>query len=276
MFDSRKYKTFVYFQLTCFMMVTVFPIYWILVTSLKPNSEVFARHITYLPHHLTFSNYSDVFINMGFGQYFVNSLIVSIVSTVIVLFFALLGGYAMSRFNFKLKGVYQSVLMLTQMFPAVVLMIPLFKMMNGLGLIDSLWSLIITCSVTNLPFCLFMMLGYYNTVSVSLEESAMIDGCTRIGAVFKILLPTMVPALVATGSYVFINTWNIFVYATVFITKQEKYTIPVALNIFQGEFNVNYAGLAAACMVALVPVVLIFLLIQKQLTSGKTDGAVKE
>ena len=121
----------------------------------------------------------------------------------------------------------------------------------------------------------FMMMGYYNSIPRSLEEAAQVDGCSLLGAVFRVLLPTMRPSIVATGAYAFINSWNVFIYATAFITKKAKYTIPLALNIFQGEFNTNYSGLAAGCVVALIPVLVIFAFIQKNLAGGATSGAVK-
>ncbi len=264
-----------YLLLAVFIAITLAPFYWILVTSLKTSTEVFARPITYWPRELTFDNYRYLFVDLGFDGYFMNSLIVSISTTCIVSILALIGGYAMSRYRFKGKGMVYVLLLFTQMFPAVVLMIPLFETMNKLRLINTLLSLIITCSVTNLPFCLFMMMGYYNSIPRSLEEAAQVDGCSLLGAVFRVLLPTMRPSIVATGAYAFINSWNVFIYATAFITKKTKYTIPLALNIFQGEFNTNYSGLAAGCVVALIPVLVIFAFIQKNLAGGATSGAVK-
>ena len=264
-----------YLPLAVFVAITLAPFYWILVTSLKTSTEVFARPITYWPRELTFDNYRYLFVDLGFDGYFMNSLIVSISVTCIVSILALIGGYAMSRYRFKGKGLVYVLLLFTQMFPAVVLMIPLFETMNKLRLINTLLSLIITCSVTNLPFCLFMMMGYYNSIPRSLEEAAQVDGCSLLGAVFRVLLPTMRPSIVATGAYAFINSWNVFIYATAFITKKTKYTIPLALNIFQGEFNTNYSGLAAGCVVALIPVLVIFAFIQKNLAGGATSGAVK-
>ena len=264
-----------YLPLAVFIVITLAPFYWILVTSLKTSTEVFARPITYWPKALTFDNYRYLFMDLGFDGYFMNSLIVSISVSCIVSILALIGGYAMSRYRFKGKGLVYVLLLFTQMFPAVVLMIPLFETMNKLRLINTLLSLIITCSVTNLPFCLFMMMGYYNSIPRSLEEAAQVDGCSLLGAVFRVLLPTMRPSIVATGAYAFINSWNVFIYATAFITKKTKYTIPLALNIFQGEFNTNYSGLAAGCVVALIPVLVIFAFIQKNLAGGATSGAVK-
>mgnify|MGYP005760419659 CR=1 FL=1 len=265
----------VHVPLIVFLFATLAPFYWILVTSLKTSREVFAKPLSYWPRMLTFENYVNLFANLGFNQYFINSMFVAVTTTIIVSVLALLGGYAMSRYRFKGKGFVYILLLITQMFPAVVLMIPLFEIMNKMGLINNLWSLVINCSVSNLPFCLFMMMGYYNSIPRSLEEAAQVDGCSLLKAVFKILLPTMRPSIVATGAYAFINTWNVFVYATAFITDREKYTIPLALNIFQGEFNTNYAGLAAGCVIALVPVLVIFAFIQKHLSGGATSGAVK-
>ncbi len=264
-----------YIPLGLFIIMTLAPFYWILVTSLKTSTEVFARPITYWPKELTFENYSYLFRKLGFDQYFMNSLIVSVSTTGIVSLLSLIGGYAMSRYRFKGKVFVYILLLVTQMFPAVVLMIPLFETMNKLRLINTLPSLILTCSVTNLPFCLFMMMGYYNSIPRSLEEAAQVDGCSLLGAVFRILFPTMRPSIVATGAYAFINSWNVFIYATAFITKKSSYTIPLALNIFQGEFNTNYSGLAAGCVVALIPVLVIFAFIQKNLAGGATSGAVK-
>ena len=154
-------------------------------------------------------------------------------------------------------------------------MIPLFQTMVKLHLINSLWSLVLICTCTNLPFCMFMMMGYYSSVPRELEEAAQVDGCTLLGSVFRILIPVMLPSIVATGAYAFINAWNVYVYATAFITDKAKYTLPLALNVFQGEYGTDYGKLAAGCVIALIPVVVIFAFIQKHLSGGATSGAVK-
>lgn len=270
-----KKVIFLYLPVIAFIVITLAPFYWMIVTSLKHSTEVFSRPLTYWPKEFTFENYTKLFSGFGFGRYFLNSFFVSITTTLIVIVLSLISGYAMSRYKFRGKGFVYLLLLCTQMFPAVVLMIPLFETMNSLRLINSLWSLVITCSCTNLPFCLFMMMGYYNSIPRSLEEAAQVDGCSLLKAVFKVLMPTMLPSIIATGSYAFINSWNVFIYATAFITKKEKYPIPLALNIFQGEFNTDYAGLAAGCVVALIPVLILFAMIQKNLSGGATSGAVK-
>ncbi|MBE7722097.1 carbohydrate ABC transporter permease [Lacrimispora indolis] len=266
---------FLVLPLSFFMIITLAPFYWILITALKTSTEVFAKPLTYWPRNITYDNFINLFQKLHFERYFLNSFIVSVSVTALVSVMALIGGYAMSRYKFKGKTFVYILLLCTQMFPAVVLMIPLFQTMNQLKLINDLRSLIIVCSCTNLPYCMFMMMGYYNAIPRTLEEAAQVDGCNLLQAVFKILLPAMKPSIVATGAYAFINSWNVYVYATAFITRKEKYTIPLALSIFQGEANTNYGGIAAACVFALVPALLLFAFIQKNLAGGSTSGAVK-
>ena len=276
---KRKQKLnrffFLAVPLAIFLLITLAPFYWILVTALKTSTEVFAKPLTYWPVNITFDNFVNLFKKLHFEQYFINSFIVSISVTTLVSVMALIGGYAMSRYKFRGKSFVYVLLLCTQMFPAVVLMIPLFQSMNNLKLINDLRSLIIVCSCTNLPYCMFMMMGYYNAIPRTLEEAAQVDGCSLLQAVFRILLPAMKPSIVATGAYAFINSWNVYVYATAFISRKEKYTIPLALSIFQGEANTNYGGIAAACVVALIPALLLFSIIQKNLAGGATSGAVK-
>lgn len=266
---------FLSIPLAIFLIFTLAPFYWILITALKTSTEVFAKPLTYWPTNVTFENFINLFKKLHFEQYFLNSIIVSVSVTVMVSIMALIGGYAMSRYKFRGKAFVYVLLLCTQMFPAVVLMIPLFQTMNNLKLINDLRSLIIVCSCTNLPYCMFMMMGYYNAIPRTLEEAAQVDGCNLLQAVFKILLPAMKPSIVATGAYAFINSWNVYVYATAFITRKEKYTIPLALSIFQGEASTNYGGIAAACVVALIPALILFAFIQKNLAGGATSGAVK-
>ena len=277
---SRKTRTrlanlfFRDIPIVLFLIFMLFPFYWILNTSLKDSIDVISIPIQYWPSHPTFENFQGL-ISLGFDRYFLNSLFVATFTTIIIMVLSLLGGYAMSRYCFKGRTVVYIMLLATQMLPAVVLMIPLFQTMQTLGLIDNLWSLVIVCSCTNLAYCMLMMMGYYNSVPVSLEEAAQVDGCSLMGGIIRILIPTMAPAIVATGAYAFINAWNVYVYAVAFINQKKMYTLPLGLNAFQGEFGTDYGHLAAGCVVALIPVLVIFAFLQKRMAGGATAGAVK-
>ena len=277
---SRKTRTrlanlfFRDIPIVLFLIFMLFPFYWILNTSLKDSIDVISIPIQYWPSHPTFENFQGL-ISLGFDRYFLNSLFVATFTTIIIMVLSLLRGYAMSRYRFKGRTVVYIMLLATQMLPAVVLMIPLFQTMQTLGLIDNLWSLVIVCSCTNLAYCMLMMMGYYNSVPVSLEEAAQVDGCSLMGGIIRILIPTMAPAIVATGAYAFINAWNVYVYAVAFINQKKMYTLPLGLNAFQGEFGTDYGHLAAGCVVALIPVLVIFAFLQKRMAGGATAGAVK-
>jgi multiple sugar transport system permease protein len=273
--NQASHFFFLVLPLALFLFFTLFPFYWIVNTSLKDSTEVIALPIKYWPKHPSLVNYGTLFKTLGFGKNFMNSVLVSVPTTFIVTFLSLLSGYAMSRFKFKGKGVFYIFMIITQMLPAVVLMIPLFQIMNSLHLINNLGSLVLVCTCTNLAYCMFMMMGYFNAVPKELEEAAKVDGCSLLGAIFRILLPSMGPSIVATGAYVFINSWNVYVYATAFITKVDKYTLPLAMAKFQSESGTEYGLLAAGCVVALIPVIVMFALVQKNLSSGATAGAVK-
>ncbi len=261
--------------LVLFIFFILFPFYWILCTSFKNQSEIMSSALTYWPQVFTFGNYSKVWSSIGFDTYFFNSLFCSTLTVVIVTVVAILGGYSLARYKFKGKNFVLILLLLTQMIPGIILVIPLFKTYLGLKLNNTLYSLIITYITTNLPFCMIMMSGFFSGLPKELEEAAQIDGCSLLGSVFRILIPTIAPGIVATGAYAFVNSWNDFVYALNFINDKSKFTIPVGLSMMKGEFTIEYGALCAGCIIALIPVILLFSYIQKYLVAGLASGAVK-
>ncbi|MCI8853094.1 MAG: carbohydrate ABC transporter permease [Lachnospiraceae bacterium] len=264
-----------YIPILLFTIFTIFPFYWFLCTSFKEESSIMELPIRYIPVPFTLDNYKNMLASMGFDRYFFNSLFVSVLTTVIVILVAIWGGFAISRYKFRGKKFTFFLLLITQMLPGVVILIPLFTVFNRLGLINNLWSLVITNTTVNLPFCMIMMSGFFSGIPSTLEEAAQIDGCSIWKAIFKIVVPAIMPGVVSSAAFAFVNSWNEFVYALNFINDSSKFTLPVGLSMMKGEFTVNYGGLAAGTIVALIPVLLIFCYIQKYLVQGLAAGAVK-
>ncbi len=256
-------------------LVIIFPIYWTLVTSFKDESTMLQLPVKYWPSPFTFDNYKYIWENMGFDKYFFNSLITTGVSTLVCTIVSIFGGYSIARYKFKGKKPAYLVLLISQMFPGVVLMIPLFVIFNKLGIVNSPWSLIITYATIRIPFCMIMMSGFVAGVSPALEEAAQIDGCSVLQSIFKIVVPTIAPGIVAAGAFSFVSSWNEFVYAFTFLSSEKYFTLPIGLRQMQGEFTVAYGSLAAGCVMALIPVLILFAYIQKYLVSGLSSGAVK-
>lgn len=261
--------------LLLFLVVIIFPFFWILSTSLKDPQEIMAPVLTYIPKAVTFRNYEKVWNSIGFNQFFFNSFCTSGVTVLNVMFMSLLGGYALARYKFAGKGFVMMLMLLTQMIPGIILVIPLFKVWLQLHLNNTLYSLILTYSTTQLPFCMVMMSGFFAGLPRELEEAAQIDGCTLLGALFRILIPTIAPGIVATGAFAFVNSWNDFVYALNFINNQKLFTLPVGLSMMKGEFTIDYGALCAGCIISLIPVLLLFAYVQKYLVKGLAAGAVK-
>ncbi len=231
--NKKKIKkiTLCYIPVIVWIVITLFPYYWFLNLSFTDNSMIMKLPVYYYPHFFTFDNYKKIITVMDFAQNFKNSLIVASLTTLVIIFLSIFGGYAMSRYQFKAKSGVMLLLLLTQMFPGIILLIPLFSVFVKLGIYDNLMSLVIVNATTNLPFCMIMCCGFYAGVPVTLEEAAKIDGCTTIQALFKIVVPSILPGIVTCGAFAFVNSWNEFVYSLNFINTSSKFTIPVALSM---------------------------------------------
>ena len=256
-------------------LVIMFPIYWTVITSFKDESSMLQLPVKYWPSPFTFDNYKYIWDNMGFDHYFFNSVFVTGVSTIACTLISIFGGYAIARYKFKGKGASYLVLLISQMFPGVVLMIPLFVIFRNMGIVNSPYSLILTYTTVRIPFCMIMMSGFVAGVSPALEEAAQIDGCSILQSIFKIVVPTIATGIVAAGAFSFVSSWNEYVYAFMFLSDEKLFTLPIGLRQMQGEFTVAYGSLAAGCVMALIPVLLLFAYIQKYLVSGLSSGAVK-
>ncbi len=260
--------------LALFMILLIFPFYWIFITSIKPESELYGAVVTYWPHHITFSAYKDLFETFNFIRYMKNSLIVAAVTTVTTLILSLLAAYAFCRFRFPGRKFLMGLFLCNNMFPTVLLLIPLYAIMRGWGVLYTPTALILAYTTFTLPFCVWLLNGYIKDTPVSLEEAAQIDGCNRYQAFMKVFLPIMKPCLVATGVYIFMQAWNEYTYASL-LSNADSRTITVALKTLIGQLGVQWDMLTAGGIISVVPVCIMFFFAQKRLIEGLTAGAVK-
>ena len=220
-------------------------------------------------------SYVTLFMDTDFLLWARNSIIISLLVTMTGVMFASTGGYALSRFNFKGREFGMIALLTTQMFPATMLLLPFFILLSYLGLINSYFGLIIIYSSTALPFCIWQMKGYYDTIPPSLEESARLDGCTRFQAFYKIILPLSSPALVITALFSFMASWSEYVVAAIISQDPKLYTLPLGLKSFQASLSTQWGLYAAGAVVVSIPVTILFISLSKYLVSGLTMGSVK-
>jgi multiple sugar transport system permease protein len=261
--------------LALFFVWTVAPIYWILNTALKPNKELFTYPLQYYPHHLTLENFKAIFQRVDFGIYFRNSAIVAVATTIALTIIIAIAGYGYSRFRFKGKQVILLLFLSTQMLPQIMVVLPLFVMFNAIGLLGTHWALIVGYVTVLLPFSTFLMMGFYQSIPHSLDEAAMIDGCSRFQALVRVILPLALPGLAASATFGFINAWNELLFALMFINRGDLQTVPPMLVSMNNEYMTEFSWIAAAGVIALVPVMIMFGFAQKYLTGGLTAGAVK-
>lgn len=261
--------------LLLFLALTLFPFYWIVNTSFKDRIEIYDS-MTFIPREPTVENYIAAFKQNNFGVYLKNSTIVTVSASVIVIVVSVLGGYALARYKFRGKSLMMVIFLISQMIPLITAIIPMFVLYSRLKLIDTLSALIISYTVANIPFCLITMSSFFKGIPVTLEEAAMIDGCSRIKGVVKVVLPIMAPGIVAVFVFAFTGCWNELFYSIMMINRDANKTIPVGLINFVQKYEVNWGQMMAACAVTLIPVTVMFFTVQKYIVSGLTQGAVKE
>jgi multiple sugar transport system permease protein len=267
--------------LVLLLLFTVVPLAWMISTSLKTQLGALQFPPTWIPANPTLDNYTRLLnpnddLGRTFLRYMGNSLLVATSTTIIGVAVAVPAGYAFSRFRFPGKNALFYAVLLRNMFPAVIFLIPLFILMRNLHLVNSYWSLIITYLTFGLPLSIWLLRGFYDNIPVQLEQAARIDGASRFQAFLLIVMPLSAPGIVATAIYSFILAWNEYLYALTFINDQDKLTVPVGLQRFFTEYVANWPGLMAAAFIMSVPVVVMFLVLQKYFIRALTEGAVKQ
>lgn len=278
---SRRYRIFVNVCALLVSLVILAPFAWMVLASVSQPSDLTARPYKWIPHTFDFSRFSDLFAGKGtdvvaaFRQSVLNSVIVASCTVVIAMAVGILGAYAFAILRFRFRRVTLIVFLVTYMLPPVALLIPLYLIMSSAGLLDSkLGLIIIYCSYVT-PFVLWILSNYFLTIPAELEEAARVDGCSRLGALFRVMLPVARPGLFATIMFAFLLVWDEFLYALIFTSTPNAQTIPVAIANFTGRYSTDFGLVAAGGLVASVPPVLLAIAFQRYVVGGLSAGAVK-
>ncbi|MDK2896500.1 MAG: multiple sugar transport system permease protein [Candidatus Atribacteria bacterium] len=265
----------VYPAIIFILLILLFPFLVMISTALKPLDEVYATPPHWIPQNPTLANFSDVWVKYPLGSYFKNSLIVAVGTTLINTILCIPAAYAVARLRFRAKSFIMYLFLIVQMFSPIIVVISLFKIIARLGLLDNLLSLIFSNGVFTLAFAIWLLSSYFRSVPKEIEEAALIDGCSRFQSIIRVLIPIAMPGLVTTIIYTFITAWNEFMFALTFITSMDKRPLTLGLYNFIGRWTVQWQYLMAAAILALIPVVILFMLIERDLVKGLAGGAVK-
>lgn len=260
--------------LTSACLMTIYPVLWVFKMALSPV-QGFDLSTNPFPSDPTLENFRSVLFDRPFFVWLLNSTVVSVATTLLGVFLACTSAYALSRFRFPGRSAAMLSFLVTQMFPGVLMMIPLYLIMDTLGLLDQLLGLVLVYSTTAIPFCVWMLKGYFDTIPKELEESAVMDGASTALVFWRIILPLSLPAVAVTALFSFMTAWNEFILAAVFMNKETSYTLPVGLRMMVGQFASDWGHFAAGAVLVSLPVVALFFALQKQLVGGLTAGSVK-
>jgi multiple sugar transport system permease protein len=253
-----------------------FPAVWILLTSFKSSTELYRKPITYWPQDATLQNYITAAIEQPLFQVFMkNSVIVALLSTIVSLLVASFAAYAIARLNLKNRQLILTVIVASSMFPLVTLLVPLFETMRALGWLNSYIALVLPYVVLNLPVCTLILVSFFQSIPRDLENAAMIDGCTRFGTLWRVVLPLSAPGVFTAGILAFVNAWDEFLLALSLNSSAAMRTLPVGITLYQGEYTFPWPIISAALIVAIVPVAIVIAIFQERVVGGLTAGGLK-
>ena len=268
-------RTLLYFTVTVICVVTLYPYFAMFCTALKSRAEIFAMEGTILPINALWSNFVDIWKLAPMGRYMINSILIAGGSSIIAMICGIPAAYALARMKFKGQTAFLGFIIVSQMFAPVVLLIGIYKVMQIFSLTNTLLGLIFINAAFNQAFTIWLLRGTFMSISAEMEQAATIDGCNRIQAMFKVLLPVAAPGIVTTLIFIFINAWNEYTVALCLISTDTIKPLTVGINIFNGYNIIEWQYLFAASIFAIIPVVILFMSIEKNLTSGLTAGGVK-
>lgn len=251
------------------------PTLWMLSTALKPIDEVMKTPSQWISENFTFDSFINIFKDYPFGHYFLNSTIIVFVSTIASIIVSCLAAYGVTRFRFKGKGSFLTFLLVTQMFPSIMLLIPFYHVLKSMNLIDTHMGLILVYISFTIPFCTWMMVGFFKSIPLELDEAARIDGCSRLRTFIQIIMPLSLPGLASTAIYAMLTGWNEYMFALILTNSEEMRTLPVGIAELNGYYKILWNDLMAASVISSLPLIILFLFFQKYFISSLTAGSVK-
>ncbi|MBK5195235.1 MAG: carbohydrate ABC transporter permease [Proteiniphilum sp.] len=259
-----------------FLLFLLFPIYWMIVTSFKTNLEIYKIPPQWIPLQPTLDNYLGVFVDNNFLIYFMNNLYVSVGTTILTSFAAVFAGYSLSRYRSRLGNVVNTGLLSTQMFPVVGILLALYMIFRDLHLINTRMALVISLSAVTIPFSTLLIKGFFDDIPKSMEEAAKIDGCSRLGILYRIVIPLSKPGLLAIGVFTFMQSWNDYLFAITLIVTNSKRTLSAGISLrYLGEVSYDWAQVATVSVVGALPMFILIFIFQRYMIKGLTAGAVK-
>jgi multiple sugar transport system permease protein len=264
-----------YAVLLALMIWTLGPLYWMVITSIKTNPEIYGTTATFWPRRPTLANYRVLFTKTPFAVYFQNSALIALTTTAITVLASALGAYALVRLRFPGRRLLARVLVYTYLVPQSLLFIPLFTILVNAGLSNTRTGLVLTYLGFTVPFCTWLLMGYFLSVPVELEEAGLVDGCSRLGVLFRIVMPVTLPALAVTAFFSFTLSWNEYLYASVFVSDVNAKTIPTGIPSFIIEDVFFWGPMMASTVLSVIPPLAVYFLFQRWLITGLTLGAVK-
>ena len=274
--SQKRINALCYMGLTLGSLIVLVPILYMASTSFKSINEIMTSStVTMFPKTFSLEAYKNVITEYPFFTYLKNSVVISTVATVLAVLFSTLAGYGFSRFQFKGKGMIMMFILVTQMFPAVMLFVPYYKLLTIYGLANSRRGIILVHIASVIPFCSWMMDGFFNSISRELDEAARIDGCSHLKIFWKIIAPLTLPGLISTTIYAFIQSWNEYMFTMLCITSDKMKTLPVAIGQMASYDKIMWNDLMAASLLSSLPVVVMFIFLQRYFISSMTQGAVK-
>ncbi|WP_020612603.1 carbohydrate ABC transporter permease [Sediminispirochaeta bajacaliforniensis] len=274
-------RSLIYIGVIIVLLFTLFPFIWMVSTSFKPAGEVYAYPPRIIPNEPSVAGYKNILFsngqsNFSFLRWAWNSFVVSLLTTIFSMIIALPGGYALSRYSFKGKQTIGYIILISQVLPGSVMIIPFYFLMGKLHLLNTLFGLALAYITFAVPFCTWMIKGFFNAIPSTLDESAIVEGCNMFQVFSRVILPLTIPGIAVTSVFSFITGWNEYIFASVFMKSYSKWTLSLGISSFQGQYTTDWSTIMAGSVFIALPIVFLFLVLQKYLISGMTAGAVKQ